>query len=47
MELFELLQLTGFFFVFFGGGAMLHGMWDLTSRTRDQTHAPCCGSAEC
>ena len=21
--------------------AVLHGMWDLSSQTRDQTHAPC------
>ena len=24
--------------------AMLHGMWDLSSLTRDQTHVPCIGS---
>ena len=26
--------------------AALHGMWDLSSPTRDQTQAPCIGSAE-
>ena len=26
--------------------ATLHGMWDLSSLTRDQTHASCTGSAE-
>ena len=31
-------------FVFFL--AMLHGMQDLSSPTRDQTHAPCIGSTE-
>ena len=26
--------------------AVLRGMWDLSSPTRDGTHAPCSGSAE-
>ena len=33
-----------FFFFFFL--AAPHGMWDLSSLTRDRTHAPCSGSAE-
>ena len=41
----------GVFFGLFGGlilvgGGMLHGMWDLSSPTRDGTHAPCSGSSE-
>ena len=32
-----------FFFFFF---AALHSAWDLSSLTRDQTHAPCIGSAD-
>ena len=31
--------------VFFFFYAALHGMWDLSSPTRDQTHIPCIGSA--
>ena len=27
-------------------GATLDGMWDLSSLTRDRTHAPCSGSTE-
>ena len=33
---------VGFFFFF----AALHGMWDLSFLTKDQTHAPCSGSTE-
>ena len=33
-----LLPLSFFFFFFL---AMPRGMWDLSSWTRDQTHAPC------
>ena len=36
------LFLDLFFFVF----VVLHGMWDLSSPTRDQTHTPCTGSLE-
>ena len=32
-----------FFFFFF---AALHSTWDLSSLTRDQTHAPCIGSTD-
>ena len=34
------------FFLFFKFLATSHGMWDLSSLTRDQTCAPCSGSAE-
>ena len=33
--------LGSFFFI-----AALHGMWDLSSLTKDQTHVPCSGSTE-
>ena len=35
-------KLSAFFLV----GGMLHGMWDLSSPARDQTHTPCIGRAE-
>ena len=34
------------FVCFFNCLAMPHGMWDLSSPTRDRTHAPCIGSME-
>ena len=42
--LWETLSNRILFFFFFL--AMPHGMWDLSSPTRDRTHAPCIGSAE-
>ena len=36
----------GVFFFFFLVGGMLHGMWDLSSPARDQTHVPYIGSTE-
>ena len=33
-----------FFFFFFNLLAALHGMWDLSFSTRDQTCIPCTGS---
>ena len=33
-----------FFHIFL---AVPHGMWDLSSLTRDQTHAACIASLEC
>ena len=37
---------TSSFFLFFFFPAVPSGMRDLSSPTRDQTHAPCSGSAE-
>ena len=34
---------TLFYLYFFG---YITGMWDLSSQTRDQTHAPCIGSSD-
>ena len=38
--------LGSFFFLSFFFFAALHGMWDLSSLTKDRTHAPCRGSTE-
>ena len=38
--------LFSFFFLFFFFLVALHGMWDLSFLTRDQTRAPCIGSVE-
>ena len=42
----DLQLLTPFFFLFFFFFGHTMSMWDLSSPTRDQTHAPCIGSAE-
>jgi len=36
----------GYFIYFFNLLAMSHGLQDLSSLTRDETHAPCIGSLE-
>ena len=41
-----LVSLSLAFPIFFFFGATLHGMWDLSSLTRDRTLAPCSGSPE-
>ena len=38
--------LKGTFKIFFFFFAALHSTWDLSSPTRDQTHAPCTGSTD-
>ena len=38
------LYFLSFLFFFFFDTP--HGIWDLSSPTRDPTHAPCCGSEE-
>ena len=35
-----------FFFFFFNFLAIPHGMWDLSSLTKDGTSVPCTGSVE-
>ena len=40
-------HLLYFIFLFFPFLAVPRGIWDLSSLTRDQTHAPCIGSTEC
>ena len=40
------LYLFIFIYLFIYFLAMLHSMWDPSSRTRDQTCAPCIGNAE-
>ena len=36
-----------FFLVYFNPLAATHSVWDLSSTTRDWTHAPCIGSTKC
>lgn len=42
----ELLRFSFYFFFFFKISAMPHGMWVLSSLTRDQTHISYSGSSE-
>ena len=38
--------LINFFTLIFFGGAVPHSVWDLSSPTKDQTHAPFSGSTK-